>query len=280
MKYIKRVVSTEFWEDSKIVTEFSPEDKYFYLYLMTNPHTTQLGIYVLIPKKASFELGYSEDAVKVLLDRFENKYQMIKYNSNTSEIAIKNYLRHSIVKGGKPVLDCLIKEASNVKDINLLIYIINNISKYNNINNTVLSFINYINNNIINNINNNINDNERYVDESSTIRKSTKKSFEKPTIDEVDAYCLKKNYEYVDPEAFVMFYESNGWMVGKNKMKSWHAAVGGWNARHRDSGKKKYKRITPKEFSKCMNEPEPEMTDEEWYEMMVGKYGEENERTV
>ena len=33
-------------------------------------------------------------------------------------------------------------------------------------------------------------------------------------------------------EAFFDYYESNGWRVGKNKMKSWHSAMSGWKRRH------------------------------------------------
>ena len=79
---IKRVVDTDFWNDSKVIDYFSPEDKYFMLYLLTNPYTTQLGIYELNIKKAAFETGYSTEALNVLLDRFENKYGMIKYSKN------------------------------------------------------------------------------------------------------------------------------------------------------------------------------------------------------
>ena len=51
-----------------------------------------------------------------------------------------------------------------------------------------------------------------------------------PTVDEVKAYCLEKNYT-VDAENFCDFYESKGWFVGKNKMKSWRAAVRTWQRR-------------------------------------------------
>ncbi|WP_231597694.1 hypothetical protein [Bacillus sp. SA1-12] len=40
-----RMVRTEFWRDSIALDEMTPEDKYFYLYLLTNPKTTQIGIY-------------------------------------------------------------------------------------------------------------------------------------------------------------------------------------------------------------------------------------------
>lgn len=54
-----------------------------------------------------------------------------------------------------------------------------------------------------------------------------KKRFVPPTVDEVHDYCCERG-NTVDPEAFVAFYESKGWMVGKNKMKSWKAAVRTW----------------------------------------------------
>ena len=172
MKPINRVVSTSFWEDETIVNDFSPEDKYFYLYLITNPHTSQLGIYKLVPKTAAFELGYSKEAVKVLLERFETKYDMIRYNDETCEVAIKNYLRHSVVKGGKPVMDCLIKEESRVEDKSLLGYVYDNNIYKDNLNITVKDYLIHLGCllNKKNNDNDNDNDNERIVHESSTNR--------------------------------------------------------------------------------------------------------------
>lgn len=120
---IKRIVDTKFWEDEKVINDFSPEDKYFFLYLLTNPRTTLLGVYRLVPKQAAFEMGYSVDAVNTLLDRFENKYKTIRYNRQTSEIAIRNYLRYGIVSGGRPVMDMLVKTASDVVDKSLIEYV-------------------------------------------------------------------------------------------------------------------------------------------------------------
>ena len=80
MGKIKRIVSTGFWEDKKVTDEFSVEDRYFMLYLLTNPHTSQLGIYELSISTMSNETGYNRDVVKVLLDRFQNKYDVIRYS--------------------------------------------------------------------------------------------------------------------------------------------------------------------------------------------------------
>ena len=222
MGKIKRIVSTGFWEDKKVTDEFSVEDRYFMLYLLTNPHTTQLGIYELSISTMSNETGYNRDVVKVLLDRFQNKYDVIRYSFVTGEIAIKNYLKHSIIKGGKPVYDCLLKEAKMVDDRSLLSYIYNSLSNKQIDNITVIDFLNYIEKEISNKEinNNNDNDNERIVDESS-------KRFIPPTVDMVSEYCLERNNS-VDPEEFVDFYTSKGWLIGKNKMKDWKAAVRTW----------------------------------------------------
>lgn len=158
MRAAKRIVSTSFWEDDKIV-KFSPEDKYFYLYLLTNPHTTQLGIYKFIPKIAAFEIGFSIESVMVLLDRFENDYDMIRYSEDTCEIAIKNFLVHSVLKGGKPVLDCLITEEKQVKDKTLLEYIYNNLNSKYIENLTVREYVEHLDNIF----SNNENENERIV---------------------------------------------------------------------------------------------------------------------
>lgn len=62
-------------------------------------------------------------------------------------------------------------------------------------------------------------------DESQPVPK--RKNFIPPSVEEVKAYCIERQNN-VDAEAFVDFYESKGWMVGKNKMKDWKAAVRTW----------------------------------------------------
>lgn len=137
---IKRIVDTSFWTDGK-VDDFTPEDKYFMLYLLTNPFSTQLGIYEISIKQAAFQLGYSMDAVRSLIDRFENKYDILIYSPETSEIAIKNSLRHSIVKGGFGVWDCLVKEIKKVKDKSLIEKIFSHVKTTENLNPTVSELI-------------------------------------------------------------------------------------------------------------------------------------------
>ena len=58
------------------------------------------------------------------------------------------------------------------------------------------------------------------------------KRFDPPTVEEVQAYCSERNNS-VDAQTFVDFYASKGWVVGKNPMKDWKAAVRTWE-RSRD----------------------------------------------
>lgn len=63
---------------------------------------------------------------------------------------------------------------------------------------------------------------------SNNIGKRTpKKPFIKPSLEEVQAYCTEKHYS-VNPQRFIDYYDSNGWKVGKNPMKDWKAAVRTW----------------------------------------------------
>jgi hypothetical protein len=64
--------------------------------------------------------------------------------------------------------------------------------------------------------------------EQGNIVKSTR--FVPPTLDEIKDYCLERNNN-VDPNKFYDFYQAKGWMVGKNKMKDWKAAIRTWENR-------------------------------------------------
>lgn len=51
-----------------------------------------------------------------------------------------------------------------------------------------------------------------------------------PLIAEVRDYCMERKNK-IDPEAWMAFYSSNGWLVGKNKMRDWRAAIITWEKR-------------------------------------------------
>lgn len=127
---IKRIVDTSFWQDATVVDKYTVEDKYFLLYLMTNPHTRQCGIYLLPRKYIAFEMGYSLEVVMSLIKRFQDEYKNIVYSEETQEIAVLNAMKYNIVKGGKPVEDLIRKELSNIIDANLIMDVYKNMREF------------------------------------------------------------------------------------------------------------------------------------------------------
>ena len=73
---------------------------------------------------------------------------------------------------------------------------------------------------------------EKGIKEKEIIKESEKtaRRFIPPTVEEVNARIAEMGYTF-DAEAFIAFYQSNGWMVGKSKMKDWRAAMVTWQKR-------------------------------------------------
>ena len=63
--------------------------------------------------------------------------------------------------------------------------------------------------------------------------KNKKENFQIPTISEIQTYCAQRS-NGIDPQRFFDFYQSKGWMVGRNPMKDWKAAVRTWEGKSKE----------------------------------------------
>ena len=127
-----RHVYLKFWKDDKVMELFSVEEKLLFLFLLTNPNTTQIGVYKILPKEIAFMTGFEEEEVSIMLELFEKEYKLIKYNKLTHEIAIVHWARYNLNKaGGKPMMDCISSELSRVEDVSLLQVILDHIKNEN-----------------------------------------------------------------------------------------------------------------------------------------------------
>ena len=90
-----RTISLTFWTDTKIADEFTPEDRYFYLYLFTNPHTNLCGCYEASIRQMSYETGYAQDGIKRLLKRFREVHKVAAYSENTKEVLLFNWHKYN-----------------------------------------------------------------------------------------------------------------------------------------------------------------------------------------
>ncbi len=75
--------------------------------------------------------------------------------------------------------------------------------------------------------------------EKENKKKDSPKRFVPPSFEEVQAYCTERG-NGIDAQAFIDFYASKGWLVGKTKMTDWKAAVRTWESRNRKQSKPTY----------------------------------------
>ena len=106
-----RYVQCAFWSDPFILG-LTPEEKFFYLYLITNSHTKQCGVYELPIKIMELETGYNAETIHKLIHRFKD-YKKIEY-SEKGEVFIINWLRFNRSDSPK-VIACIIKEMNQIK---------------------------------------------------------------------------------------------------------------------------------------------------------------------
>jgi len=112
---IYRNVHVSFWNDTKIIDEMTPEDRYFMLYILSNPHTNQVGCYEISIRDISKETGYTEESVRKLLDRFEKKLKVARYSKKTKELLVLNWYKYNWTSSPK-VRACIEKELKTVKN--------------------------------------------------------------------------------------------------------------------------------------------------------------------
>jgi len=114
---VYRQIQTGFWQD-EFVLQLTPEEKYFYLYLLTNSKTKQCGIYQLPMQVIIMETGYNQETVEKLLNRFID-YGKIFYSPMTKELGIINWLKYNPMESPK-IKACVVRELKEVKDRSLI----------------------------------------------------------------------------------------------------------------------------------------------------------------
>ncbi|QWH42673.1 DnaD domain protein [Bacillus mycoides] len=109
---VYRNVQVNFWQD-EFILDLTPEERYFYIYLLTGTKTKQCGIYILPKRLAELETGYSMETVEKLLNRFV-EYGKILYDAETKELFIINWLHYNPILNTN-VEKCVLRELKTVK---------------------------------------------------------------------------------------------------------------------------------------------------------------------
>lgn len=134
---IFRNVSMSFWTDTKIIDDFTPEDKYFMLWALTNNYTNIIGCYEISIKQISNDLGYNKDTIEALLKRFCEVHKKILYDFDTKELLVVNWSKYNW--NASPKLDSLLNTTiEKVKSTKFHDYLANIYNQRESVNDMVL----------------------------------------------------------------------------------------------------------------------------------------------
>ena len=122
---VYRQIQVSFWQDT-FVLDLTPEEKYFYLYLMTNSKTRQCGVYEVSRRVMELETGYNRETVEKLIKRFI-EYGKIDYCEETKEVLLRNWFKYNSSKSPK-VLQCIMSEVAKIKHLPFKEYTMDSLS--------------------------------------------------------------------------------------------------------------------------------------------------------
>lgn len=222
------MIDTKFWEDNYI-TDLTANQRYLFLYFLTCPSSNIAGIYEITLKKISFETSLPIPEIENILKQFSNDKKIYYFDG---WVYLKNFERYQLERGSSKIVKGIdnIKEKLPNKIKEKIANISDNISyQY------PIKAYQYPSN---------------YSDSDSdsisplppfkknpTISppQNGKNRFIPPTFEMVKKYCDERKNN-IDPERFINYYESKGWVVGgKAKMKNWQAAVRTWEKNNQSS---------------------------------------------
>lgn len=110
-----RNVEMAFWTDQSVLDTYTYQDRYFYLYLLTNPHTNLCGCYEVGISIMKMETGLPKATIEKLLKRMEEVHGVIRISKVTGEILILNWYRYNWTRSDK-FRKALLPKIEAVKD--------------------------------------------------------------------------------------------------------------------------------------------------------------------
>lgn len=208
---VYRQVSITYWQD-KFVLKLTPEEKFFYIYLLTNSKTKQCGIYELPLQIVQVETGYNRETVIKLLQRFI-EHGKIRYDWENEEVFLLNWIKHNPFENNPNVKKCVINELRDVHNVDM----IPDESPLKGLARGLQGG------------SQKEKEEEQEKEEVYSATAQRKSRFEPPKIDAVCEYGLQIGLTRQSSEHFFDHFESNGWRVGgKSPMKNWQSAMRNW----------------------------------------------------
>lgn len=223
-----RTIQVSFWTDPKVSDNFTPEDKYFYLYLLTNTHTNLCGCYEVSVRQMSNETGYSKETIERLLERFAKTHQVIDYSEETKEILLLKWAKNNWTKSEKFLIgvERELKKVKNKKFKAFLEELIEDVDTVYIGYQYPMYTTNTLTNTNIHNINN--------IDKVNSKKKSKKEKPEQKTFGEFkNVFMTEEEFEKLKtlfPKHYQKYIEDlSGYIASKGaKYKSHYATIRQW----------------------------------------------------
>lgn len=210
---IYRNVQMSFWTDRKIDEEFSADEKYLYLFFLTNPMTNLCGCYEIGKKQIANMTGFDMKKVKAVMGKLQNDQKVILYSDETGELLLVNWHKYNWTdseKFRKPLLS----EIESVKNPDFREYLL---GVFRGMDTVSIPYPYGMDTTVTDT-----------VTDTDTVSVN-KKAFRKPTVEEIRAYCQERKNN-VDAQKFFDHYEASNWYRGKTKIQDWKACVRYWES--------------------------------------------------
>jgi hypothetical protein len=198
--------------DDSYIANLDPSEKLIFIYLITNPCTNISGIYQIPIKRIALDTGIDKDMVLKILERFSKDN---KAHYKDGWIKVVNFIKHQNIKS-----PCIVTAIENELE---------------NVPEELRDGIGTVLNSTFS------------ISKSKDISK-----FTIPSEEELQAHLDERHITAFSGRQFIDFYESKGWMIGKNRMRDWKAAVRTWVQRVENK---------PKPLSKTEQSFRPEILD-------------------
>ena len=208
-----RTLRMSFWNDPYI-EELEAAGRLLYLYLITCPHTSNLGVLEVSVRRMAYETGLEQEEVRRLLGEAEEAGRIVR---DGSLLWVVNFVKHQtstspkLVQSLRTLFAALDSERIRAAVLSTYPALFGGKGR-----DTVgAGFV---------------------EEEGEKGRGKGRERFCPPAEEEVRAYCEERG-NGINAGAFVDFYASRGWKVGSAPMKDWRAAVRTWEARARRDGR-------------------------------------------
>lgn len=220
-------IDRDFWGTDE-ARDMTPEEKYFWFYLQTNSRVNTLGCYAFQLRTAADETGYNKETIEKLLVRMK-ELDLIDYSPETREVLLygwgaDNWNRKMLT------IRSIRKDLKAVKDYNFQMWLEMKLVEAGVFQEEETTGNTEEHLGTLGNTEEHSGkerEEEREEKKEKEQKKSGQAAFRPPTLSEVEGYCRERGNS-VNAERFIDFYEMKGWMVGKNRMKNWKAAVRTW----------------------------------------------------